>query len=204
MNIFLYIYIFFNFLIWGIVPFRQKGEKYFLFFFILICGEIITIAHFFIRPASLFFTANFFYIFSALLRFISVQEKNISKLTTLFILIIAIITVTLEIHGLMYKQEFVLLCFFHFLVLFKFLQNFIIKFALNRTINIFLGCLILYEITATTKYFGLITGFANAGLYLIITTVFEVLVGIFFCLFKESSPRLLINLDKLQDNFSVK
>jgi hypothetical protein len=182
-----------NFIIWAIVPLRQRGQKYFLFFLILILGEVTT------RVSRVYFhdPKNIIYIFAALLRVISVQEKRISKLTAVSFLIICIGTIALEIHGLDYKQEFVILCFFHFLLLFKFLQNFIITLAINRTISIFLGCLIFYEITATTKYFGLITGFAHAGIYLDITTYFEILIGIFFCIFKEDSPRILIKLENM-------
>jgi hypothetical protein len=205
MSIFLILYMLSNLLIWGIVAFRQKGGKYFLFFLILISGDLITmVTRYFLYSFTLLFATNYFYVISALLRFVSVQEKKITKFTLITILIISILTVALEAHGLTYKQEFVLLCFFHFLLLFKFLQNFIVKFIANRIIDIFLICIIFYEITSATKYFGLITGFANAAWYFYATTVFEILIGLVFCTLREDNPRLLINLDNFQEEFLTK
>ena len=107
-------------------------------------------------------------------------------------------TIFVEIYRVTYKQELVILSFLHFLFLFKFLQTFIIKLVEEKTVSIFLGCLIFYEITAATKYFGLITGFANAVPYYIITTIFEFLIGLFFCLFKEIAQKFLFNLKELR------
>jgi hypothetical protein len=201
MNIFFVLYCFVDLLIWGIVPARQRRGKYFLFFLILISGEIIaTVPHFIFTYSIFYYRANFIYIGSAVLRLISIQEKKIRKFFALSILAIIIIIVSLEIHGLTYKQEFAVLSILHFLLLFYFLKDFIVKLVVGKTISVFIFCLIFYEITATSKYFGLITGFANAGSYLIVTTVFEVLIGIFFCIFREDSPRILINLEKLSIN----
>jgi hypothetical protein len=198
MNIYFFLYDFLSLLIWGIVPIRQKGGKYFLFFLILISGDIIANITFFSPyPIKSYFATNFFYISSAMLRLISVQEKKISSLSAIIILILCIVTITSEVHGLTYKHELAILSLFHFLFLLKFLQNFIIKFVKENNFSLFLGCLIFYEITATTKYFGLITGFANAGYYLITTTIFEILIGIFFCIFRDDDPRILIKLKNI-------
>jgi hypothetical protein len=178
------------FFIWLIVPIRQKNEKYFLFFLALISGDIAT------AIARLIFHShtNIFYTISMLMCIIFVQKRNISKKFKILILILCIVSLSIELYGINYKEEFILQCFFNFLLFFNFIQNFIIKFVMEKIINIFLGFLVLYELTVITKYFGLITGFANARSYFIITSIFESLIGIFFCIFKERDTQILIKL----------
>ena len=201
MRILLITYYFLSLIIWGIVPIRQKDGRYFLFFLILIVGDLVTIGIRLLDQSSNFFlTANFIYVISAMLRLIVVQEKKIHISTAIFIIFISLASIIFEINGLSYKNEVALLSIFHFLFLFKFLQNFIITLTEKKIINIFLVCLIFYEITAATKYFGLITGFVNANSYYLITTIFEILIGIFFCIFREDNPRILIPLEKIGIN----
>jgi hypothetical protein len=197
MNKFFSISFFLSFLIWSIAPIRQIKGTYFLFFLALISGDIATI----IARMAFHSNTNIFYVVFGLLCLISLQEKNISRWSKFLILVLCVISLSLEFHGLPYKQEFALISFLNFLLFLKFLKNFILMLVKGWVINFFLICLIFYELTAITKFLNLITGFTTAAAYFIATTSFEVLIGLFFCVFREDSPGLLVKLENVYSRY---
>ena len=199
---FYYILYILGMVIWVIVPIRQVKETFFLFFLALAAGDIaaiiaLMIARFAFHSHS---NTNIFYVVFGLLCLISIQDKKISKLSKIFLVLLCIIFLTLELYGMQYKQEIILISFIQFLLLLKFLKYFIFKLVNERLISIFLICLIFYELTLITKLLNLITGFANVYAYFFITTFFEIFIGLFFCIFKEDNPRILIKLKNFYDS----
>lgn len=191
MNIFLLICLFLSFTVWIIAPIRQIGQKYFMFFLILISGDVITI----ICRYTFHSRTNVFYIISDLLCLISIQGRKSSKLLIMLISVLSITTFIVEFWGLGYKGEFLLITFCNFLLFYKFFQQSIIKYTEEKILSIFLGCLSLYELISVTKLVGFITDAASATLYFEIATAIQILFGLFFCIFKESNSRLLIKLE---------
>lgn len=190
MGTLLIIYITLSFGVWIIVPVRQIGQKYFMFFLILIVGDIITL----ISRYAYHSKSNVFYIISDLLCLIAIQGRKASNLFKALILILSVATFIVEYYGFGYKQEFILIITCNFLLFFKFLQQSIIKYIGENIISIFLAFLTFYELIGVTKFFGLITDTANAASYFEIATLLQVLIGLFFCIFKENNPRLLVKL----------
>ena len=85
------------------------------------------------------------------------------------------------------------------MILIKLLKDFITFLVFNNTINIFLIVLIFDEITVVTKSLNLVSTLSNEYLsYYIMTSSFEVLVGIFFLIFTDDNPRLFHKL-KMQN-----
>jgi hypothetical protein len=173
------------------VPVRQLRQKYFSYFFILIAGGLLTdISRQYFHDYT-----NSIYVISALLRVVFLQDKNFLKTKKIFILILIIIVCDIEFIGLYYKQEFFLICIFHFLLFFKFIQTFIIQLVKGKVINLFLLCLFFYELTLITKFFVLIVDWKTGNIYLVLTTIFEMLFAIFFCIFKQDSRKILIKIN---------
>jgi hypothetical protein len=185
-------------IVWIIVPIRQIKGTFFLFFLALIGGDIVTIIARFVFHSK----TNIFYVISGLLCLISIQDKNISKLSKILLLSLCLISLALELYDIEFKQEFFkqqfsIMNFVDFLIFLKFLKIFIFKLVNEKSINFFLICLIFYQLTAVTKILNFIGGAANASEYFIITTFFEIFIGLFFCIFKDDDPRIMIKLKNI-------
>jgi hypothetical protein len=184
------VYMFLSFVVWIIAPIRQIKQKYFMFFLFLILGDIVTLSCRYIFYSN----TNVFFIVADLLCLISIQERKSSNLFKILILAISAATFIVEFYKYGYKWEFVLISFSNFLLFIKFIQQFIIKYCSERSISIFLGILAFYELLSITKFFGFIAGSANAELFFDIATSLEVIIGIFFCIFKQNNPRISFEL----------
>ena len=182
--------------LWLIVLIRQFRQKYFYYFLFLIAGGLLTVI---IRTYSISNT-NSIYVFAAFLRVVVIQDRNISKTTKTLLIISFLFICYLEFTGLYYKQEFLLICILHFLIFFKFIQTFILRLVKEKVISLFLLCLFFYELTLITKYFALITDLRLGQIYLNLTTSFEILFALFFCIFKQDSQKILIKLDNTLEN----
>ncbi|MGA7723008.1 MAG: hypothetical protein WCA84_17715 [Ignavibacteriaceae bacterium] len=185
-------------IVWIIVPIRHIKGTFFLFFLALIGGDIVTIIARFVFHSK----TNIFYVISGLLCLISIQDKNISKLSKILLLSLCLISLALELYDIEFKQEFFkqqfsIMNLVDFLIFLKFLKIFIFKLVNEKSINFFLICLIFYQLTALIKILNFIGGAANASEYFIITTFFEIFIGLFFCIFKDDDPRIMIKLKNI-------
>lgn len=184
-------YEYISILVWLIVPFRQFRQKYFSYFLILVAAGLLTdLTRRFLHDST-----NLIYVFAAFFRVVLIQDKNISKAFKIILIIFFIVICYLEFIGLYYRQEFILICVLHFLLFFKFIQTFILRLVREKVISLFLLCLFFYELTLITKYFALITDLKIGDIYLVFTTIFEMLFAIFFCIFKQDSRKILININ---------
>ena len=139
-------------IVWIIVPIRHIKGTFFLFFLALIGGDIVTIIARFVFHSK----TNIFYVISGLLCLISIQDKNISKLSKILLLSLCLISLALELYDIEFKQEFFkqqfsIMNLVDFLIFLKFLKIFIFKLVNEKSINFFLICLIFYQLTALNK-----------------------------------------------------
>ena len=77
------------------------------------------------------------------------------------------------------------------LVLKKFAEMSIEKNAYS----LFYIVLIFYFLTLILKYISIFIGTEHAVEYFIVTTIFQILFGLFFSIFREDDPRLLVKLE---------
>ena len=190
MSTYLILYMSVSFSVWIIAPIRQIGQKYFTFFLILISGDIIAI----LCRFAFHTRTNVLYIIANLLCLISIQERKRSYFFISLIIILSILTFIVEYFGFGYKQEFILISFTDFLLFYKFFQQSLLKYTEEKALSLFLGCLSIYELISVTKILGFITGAAGAATYFEIATTIQVLFGAFFCIYRESDPRLIIKV----------
>ncbi|MEW6702694.1 MAG: hypothetical protein AB1298_08230 [Bacteroidota bacterium] len=66
--------------------------------------------------------------------------------------------------------------------------------ALSSMINFFHVVLVFYETSAIMKILAVITDAQTGAAYFYITTIFQMLIGIFFSIFREENSKLLIGL----------
>lgn len=190
MSVFFSIYLILGYTIWIIVPVRQFGQKYFLFFLILIVGDIITL----ISRLAFHSRSNIFYLIFGILCFLSVRGRKISGAIKIIAILLSAATFLIEYNGLGYKYEFIIISLCNLLLFFSFLKHFIINFSIERKFNIFLASLVFYEILSVTKFLNIITTLIDASVYFDTATVIQMFIGILLCIFKEDSSLLQIKM----------
>ncbi|MDP3582321.1 MAG: hypothetical protein Q8S39_10340 [Ignavibacteria bacterium] len=175
--------------VWLIVPIRQYKTRYFWFFLTLGLtdpGTIIAAKSFHILGAK-------FYVFFDTLFFFSVIEyKRITALKILFYLVI----VSLGCFSFIYFWEYG--SFFFTAILFLVLviivkQSF--QFVVERgSINIFHTVLVFYQALNVFKSLALLLNFSTGVWFFFISTIVQIFIGVFFALYREDDPRLLIRV----------
>jgi hypothetical protein len=180
---------------WTILPFRQKGKKYFYYFYCLASMEALTL----FSRLILHSTTNYFYVPISFLALLSIQDSRYLKKYRVIILSLFIAICIANFSKFMITNFFLIMSITYFMILIKLLKDFITFLVFNNTINIFLIVLIFDEITVVTKSLNLVSTLSNEYLsYYIMTSSFEVLVGIFFLIFTDDNPRLFHKL-KMQN-----
>jgi hypothetical protein len=72
------------------------------------------------------------------------------------------------------------------------LKRFIVNYAFEKRVNVFNLILIFYFLTIITKFFNLLTGFADAIAFFIITSIAQVIFGLYFSIVREDKPKIVL------------
>jgi len=179
-----YVSIFF----WLFPAIRQYKGNYFIFFLILALADPIAmfcVAVFNIQP-------TFIHAIVAICLFYSIDtvRKEFWRLRLLNLIII----VTFIIALLLQANPPFLILIFHFLILFVFIKKLMLKLYQLGEFNWFYLILIFYEITALVNLIVFISGAEIGIFYYYLTVAFQLLVAIFFTIFREESQLLRIRL----------
>ena len=182
--------------LWAIVPLRQYKQKYFLYFLFWSYADVVTVfARFFFHSNTNFFYPSFsFLALCSLLDYKTIKKYGII-LIILFV-IICIVSLNDSTFGIPEPRIVTIsLSIIHSFILLIFLKQFITTFYTKQNVvNVFLLILIFNETTNVTKFLNYLTGFTNDYYYYIITSIFEILFGIFFIIFKADNKRLVFQL----------
>ncbi len=73
-------------------------------------------------------------------------------------------------------------------LLFIFLKTFIVEYAFNSKLNLFYLVLVFYVLTIISKFLIVILGLANASAFFHITTIAQIIFGLFFSIYREDKP----------------
>ena len=189
MNIFYYVTIFSIFL-WLLVPLRQVRRKYFYFFLFVSLTDLFTLAlRILFRSPSNFFILPFFF-----LALISIQDIDFIKKNLLLFILLFIFILFYDIFITINKYQILLLVCLQLLIILKIAKDFFVKFMQDNQFDIFVIVLFFFEILEITKFLNLLIGFTHAYIYFYITTAFEILIGLFFCIFRSDDQRLVLQL----------
>ena len=175
-------------IIWLFPVFRQYKSNLFYYFFILALEDPIVYVTFIFTNIPV----TVIHSIAGILLFYAVDKdwKNIFKNRIMNLILIGGFLVALfTLSNLMF-----LILTLHLLILSKFIKYIIIRLFNFSEINCFYFILIFYELTILINLIVLLSG-TNVG-YLLhyITAAFQMLVAIFFIIFKEDSQLLKISL----------
>jgi hypothetical protein len=172
-------------IVWLFAVFRQIKTNYFYFFLVLAVSVILLLN--FIHPARLYLVQGLFLI---------VSLYNFRKIpyyipVLLFTLIIAIIlAIELSI-----KTIVPFLIVEHLIIFFIILKRTVIYSYEHKKLNVFHFVLLLFEITAITRFIVVLKNQRTGIIFFYIMAAFGIFLGIFFLFYNEkNSPQ--ISLEK--------
>ena len=178
-------------IIWLLPAIRQYKGKYFYYFLILalsdpvdiFCGNVLNLPNYIIHSIA------------AILLYYSIGTSTQSflkywKFNLLFIVVFLFTLFT--VPNLLF-----LILILHILILSKFIKQSVILLHQSGELNYFLLVLIFYEITALLKVIVFISGTDTGIMFFYFTVSFQILVALFFTIFREDSSILTLKLKTL-------
>ena len=176
-------------IVWIFPAIRQYRGNFFYYFLILAATDPVSrLWYFFTAPSSYAYV----YCISSLLLYYSIDLRNIkildnwvSKLTLLLIFIAALLLNT---------NYHLIIIVLHIIILFKFIKLISVKLFNENELNLFYLVLILYELTIIVKMSIIIIHTEIGSIFFQITLAFEMLIAVFFMIFREDNSKIIINL----------
>jgi hypothetical protein len=173
--------------VWLLPPFKQYGTKLFYYFLLLaIFDPLAIIINSLTRnplPIHYNIIACYVLIVSLLDKKVIKEQKYILIVGFLFILLVFLLQTT-------HTQRFIVLLALQLFILAVFIKTFIISYVFDKKILIFYLILIFYQLTIVSKYFNVLIGFADATAFFIITSIVQIIFGLFFSIYREDNTRL--------------
>ncbi len=177
-------------IIWLIPPIRQYKNRYFFFFlFLALADPIVLISNNVFHQdfiTKIIYSSTSYLMIISLLKWQSVRKYSLLIVITLLVLILLNILITSS----NFYFAIVASCFS--IIILMLLKNFIVSYADQRKIDLFVLMLLFYLSTMILKVFNFLIGFADATAFFYITTIFQILFGLFFSIFRENNPKLTI------------
>ena len=171
-------------LIWLLVPIRQFSSKYFYFFLIIgVTDLIVRLNRYFDLSMN-----NSLYVLMAFLLIVSLLSANKrNKILPYYVVTIFIIFLALYFNSYFMLEFYVLIILNLFILVQVFLHFFNHTLEKNE-IKLFYLVFLLYQIITVAKLFNIITTTFGGFFYFIISTVFQIVIGLFFCFVNVNKP----------------
>lgn len=186
------IIVFISIVFWLLPPLKQYKNRFFLFFVVLALTDPLGI----VLGKIFLFIPYLLYNFSGIVAyFVLFDLKKFNKRNVLtFVILIALAGLSSNSPS---KYTFYFIIFINFLILVKFLKIALIFVVENSLVNIFHMVLILYQTTSILKMLSVVENFSSGIYYFAITNIFQILIAIFFTIFREDDKRLHLDLKKI-------
>ncbi len=179
---------FVSIIIWILPALRQYKTEFFDFFLILALIDPIAIIYGIITKSSIpvWLTVYFAYLLIVSL----MTEENIKKLRYLLIIIPVVFTLSIPFLGKKHLLFFILL---ENIIIFLFFLKFLITDYVNhQRIKLFYFMLCFYELTVILKFFNVIMSFSNAYSFYFITSITQIIFGLFFSIVREDESGVIV------------
>lgn len=170
-------------IVWLLPPFKQFKGKYFLFFLILACIDPISLFFMYIIKSPLPSQVVILVFYFSLL---SIIEKNLLKKYWIWILLIALVLFSPTIFHFNRNEIVLVYILLQTGITLIILKNLITNYVSFGKLNLFLLVFLFYQFTSITKFSNLLFGFADATAFFILTTIVQIIFGLFFSVHTES------------------
>ncbi|OGU59632.1 MAG: hypothetical protein A2V66_17865 [Ignavibacteria bacterium RBG_13_36_8] len=188
MNLY-YIIFYISIFFWLLPPFRQYGGKYFYYFLILALTDAIStiaIQIFSINPNKLMLLSCFLLLISIL------GYKLLSTKSIIAVVVFTFISILSD--NFSYKYQFLTMIIFHSTILIVILKYMLIYSFRYNEINFFHIVIILLESIYITKIMAMLIQLDTGIVFHFLCAIFQMLIAIFFTIFREDKPKLTIQL----------
>ncbi|GMU87611.1 MAG: hypothetical protein AMXMBFR48_28520 [Ignavibacteriales bacterium] len=138
-----------------------------------------------------------FYLVVSLLLLISLYNKETvkQKLHIVIILLIAVVAIAYQLNNTAIQR----LLFFvlHGFILLRVIHMMGLDLIKTQSLNGFLVALVFYELLTLTKFFNILVKVADLSVLtnFYFVTIVQILLGIFFTVFKEDNRRIRVRLE---------
>jgi len=182
--------------IWLFVPFRQAKTNYFFFFLIYAVTSAFMLLDYILllHPAKFYLGQGFFLIISL---------YNFQKIPYYVSVLLSILIISI-ILAVIIPVKIIIPCLIaeHVVIFFIILKRTVLYSNEHKKLNIFHFVLLLFEITAITRFIVVLKNLRTGIIFFYLTTAFGILIGIFFLLYNEkNSPKIsleskgIVNMD---------
>lgn len=180
-----------SFVVWIFPPIRQLRGRFFVIFLVLALGDPIAFSlgavfKFNIGPIAPLIL-SFIFAFVVLYKVSDKKPAKINHILYLLCLLVPLFSTNFRI----YYTSMVIL---HISVFYQVLIFFIKKNINEKAVNLFYIVFLLYELLNIFKIGNLVIGIINAYEYHVLTSIFQVALGLYFSIFREDSSKNLIKL----------
>lgn len=181
--------LYFSILVWLFIPLRQFKTRYFWLFLALAMTDPLSI----ILARSFHLVLSHFYVpFSILYLFIVMDFSKISFKKISFSLLVITLGIISFIRYWEYSLIFIIVVLL--LVLILLIKN-SFEFVIEKgSINIFHIVLVFYQMLSVLKFFSIINYFSTGIWFFFLSNILQTLIGIFFLIYREDNPKLLIRI----------
>jgi hypothetical protein len=179
----------FSMIAWAMPMVRQANSSLFFYFYTIALADPIVILLTYFRVLN----SNEILTFFATLNFVALKNLVVNKklfytsisVLTLFFIFVLFTTPNYFLYLIIVNK------FFNLIVFLLYTLRFV---AATSNLNIFHLMLLFYEATLITKIIVMINYTETAFVYFVVTSLFQVLIAIWFTIFKEDNPKLHLNL----------
>jgi hypothetical protein len=172
---------------WLFPPLRQFKGRYFYYFLVLALTDPIAL---FIAPVLKIDNVFIHSLCSLLLLISIVSLDSLKKLISILILVI----ISAAFYFIVLQNSLFILLSIHPVILIILIHRSLLFIADRFEINVFILTLIFYEISLIVNFIVFISGTDLGIIFFYLTVSFQILVAIFFILFRDDSHVLSIKI----------
>lgn len=177
-------------IIWLLPPIRQYGGKYFYFFLILAIADPLTYLLLKITQSNM----NSINIISAFILFtILLNSKSFLRR---WLILIPIFMLLIIINFVSYEFQHATLIFIHVLIIMLIFKITVVYIFDKNELNFFHFSLLLYEAIIVLRGIAILSELDTGIVFFYLCAIFQILLAIFFSIFREDKPKLSISLKK--------
>ncbi len=173
--------------IWILPPIRQYKSYMFDFFLVLSIIDPATLFYGLITKTNIPLWLIAFFIYLLVVSVLS--EELLKKFKYAFIAIPLLFSLIIPLMTTKY-YHFLFICM-DLVILFVFLRWLITSYVDKKKLNIFYLMLVFYILTVILKFFNLLIGFADASAFFIITSIAQIIFGLFFSIVREDKSGIV-------------
>lgn len=187
-----YIIIYISITFWLFPAIRQYRTELFWYFLVLAIADPITLLFSYLTIMRSY-NSHIIFAYIFLLSLYGFYKKRLS--IRIILLVSFVLLITSLFSSATSQVEIITL--FHIMIFLFFIMRSIYFISENNRINMFHFFLILYETSVILKLLAVLTDAKTGAAFFNATTVFQILIAIFFTIFRENDSRLFIDLKKV-------